>query len=161
MSDVDEQIAALLERRAQSRAEHDAAHKLQHLADLTALVALEEEHGVERLLRVEIKGWKSGSGAVAMVVAKRARKSDKLFSRFVAMMRASKKCEKVDDNEMERAANLLAESCIVYPAVPKKGEANPDGAYEATLELAPGLLTNVAGAIVTAAMGKAEEEGKG
>lgn len=156
---LDEQIEELNERRAKGKATHDAAWKAQHLVDLAALADLEDEHGYDRLVRVELRGWKADSGATTMAVAKRARKSDKLYKRFVDMVRRSRKGEKVDDAEVERAGNLLAESCLVYPAPPaKQGDG---GAYESTLELFPGLLTSVAGAIVTAAMGRAEEEGKG
>lgn len=158
---VEERIAELHERRQANLDAHKAAHQAQYLEDLEALVALEEEHGVERLLKVEIRGWKADSGAVTMVIAKRPRKSDALLKRFIDMSRRSKKGEKLDDGEVDKAGELLANSCIVYPAVPKKGDPSPDPAYDATIELAPGLLLTVAGALVTAAMGKAEEEGKG
>jgi len=158
---VEEQIADLHVRRQANADAHKAAHQVQYLKDLTALVELEEEHGVERLLKVEIRGWKIDSGAVTMVVARRPRKSDALLKRFIDMSRRSKKGDKLDDGEVDKAGELLANSCILYPSVPKKGEANPGPAYDATLELAPGLLLTVAGALVTAAMGKADEEGKG
>lgn len=153
---LDEQIEALNERRAKGRDAHETAWKTQHVADLEALANLEDEHGYDRLVRVELRGWKADSGAATMAVAKRARASDKLYKRFVDMVRRSKKGERVDDNEVERAGNMLAESCLVYPSKDDKA-----GAYEATLELFPGLLTSVAAAIVTAAMGRAEAEGKG
>jgi hypothetical protein len=159
VSTVDEQIEALNERRAKGKEAHDTAWKTQHVVDLAALADLEDEHGYDRLVRVELRGWKADSGAATMAVAKRARKSDKLYKRFVDMVRRSKKGEKIDEGEVEKAGNLLANSCLVYPAPPEKGA--DGGAYEATLELFPGLLTSVANAIVVAAMGKAEEEGKG
>jgi hypothetical protein len=159
VSSIDEQIEALNERRQTIREKHEAAHKAQHLVDLTALADLEVEHGYDRLIRVELRGWKADSGATTMAVALRARKSDKLYKRFVDMVRRSKKGEKINEEEVERAGDMLAQSCLVYPAPPSKDA--PSEAYEATLELFPGLLTSVASAIVTAAMGKAEEEGKG
>jgi len=156
---VDEQIAELLERRKAAQEAHDTAHKLQRLKDLEALVELETEHGMERLIKVDLRGWKIDSGAVTLAVAKRARKSDKLYKRFVDMVRRSKKGEKIDEAEVEKAGDLLAQSCLVYPVVPENGA--DGGAYEATLELFPGFLTTIAAAVVEAAMGKAQEEGKG
>lgn len=156
---VDEQIADLLEKREIAQKAHDAAHKIQRLKDLHALVELEAEHGMERLIKVDLRGWKIDSGAVTMAVAKRARKSDKLYKRFVDMVRRSKKGEKIDDAEVEKAGDMLAQSCLVYPIVPEKP--GDGGAYESTLELFPGFLTTIAAAVVEAAMGKAQEEGKG
>jgi hypothetical protein len=157
---VDDEIAKVLEEIQGKREAHDVAYKAQHLKDLRAYVALVDEYGIDRVTKVGIGGWKPG-GAVTMVVAKRARKSDNLYKRFTDMVRRSSKGEKVDPDEVARAGDLLAESCILYPAFPKKGGEPTDGAYEATLELTPGLLSNVAAEIVKAAMGKAAEEGKG
>ncbi len=158
---VDDEIEALHARRRATRETHDAAYKAQHLIDLTALADLEDAHGCDRIVKVGIRGWEVGSGAVTMVVAKRPRKSDSLYKRFVDTLQRASKGDKVNSGEASKAGDLLAESCIVYPKVSKKGEPSYDGAYESTLELAPGLLTSVANELVTSAMGKAEEEGKG
>lgn len=157
---IDEEIEALLAQREESGKVHAAARKAQFRDDLKALIDLEAEHGRERLAKVDILGWKADCGAATMVIAKRPQKSDRLYKRFTDMSQRARKGDKVDAAEIDRAGELLAESCIVYPVPPKKGEKDDESAYAATMELAPGLLIKVAGAIVTSAMGKADEEGK-
>ncbi len=147
-----EKLDALEVRRQAIREAHAAAYEEQLLADMTALVDLEEEHGFERTVRVDLGSWKSGVGAATMVVARIPGRGSDMFKRYEQSIARAKS----GTTDMLNAAHQLAESCLVYPS--KK--AAPE-LYEATMELAPGVLTNLALQVSKAVQGHAEEEKKG
>lgn len=147
-----ERIAAVEARRAAARAEVAAAHAEQQATDLEALADLEETHGYERILRIDINGWAVGQGAATLVVTRVPKASEKVFKRFQETVEASKK----GATASSAAAETLARSCLVYPS-PESAKA----LYDATIDLAPGILGHVALQIVEAVQGRAEEEKKG
>jgi hypothetical protein len=87
-------------------------------------------------------------GATTLVVARVPLGSEKVFKRFEDTV-SNPKSDKL------KAVHLLAVSCLVYPSPRDEKEL-----YEATLDLAPGLLSNVGHAIVEAVQGNVEEEKK-
>lgn len=148
MTPESRKATALAKRAALKSAEAEAFAE-QEAIDFERLVDLEEEHGFERVLRIDLGGWKPNAGAATMVVARVPLGSERDYKRFEETVSKPK-------SENLKAAHTLALACIVYPH-PK----NDAALYAATLELAPGLLTHVAGQIAAAVQGRAEEEKKG
>jgi hypothetical protein len=153
---LDEQLAAIAKARAVRKGAEDVARKRQQVVDMAALSELEEEHGHNRVLRIDIEGWKSGAGAATLVAVLLPERRDAKFKRFQQELNK----ERPDSPKRIEAADRLARSCIVYPD-PKDEEHGGKALFEATIELAPGLLTHVANQIDGWATGKAIEEGKG
>lgn len=147
-----ERIKAAEAKREALRAAHAEAHAEQQAIDFEALVALEEEHGFERVLRVDIGGWKSGVGAATMVVARIPDRREAFFRRFEQTTAKAKQ----GTTQSLDAAHLLAEACLIYPSKKDHPEL-----HEATLELAAGVLTNMALQVAKIVQGNAEEEKKG
>jgi len=144
-----ERIAAAQERRAALKAEEAAAFAEQQATDIEQLADLEEAHGFDRVLRVDLSGWKAGSGAATMVVVRIPLKSESFYKRYVDTVAAK-------NSDPVKATETLAEACLVYPN-PKRDAAM----YAATMELAPGVLANAGLQVLHAVQGKAEEEKKG
>lgn len=151
-----ERIAAALEKREKLKAAEAEAFAEQQAADIEALVELEAEHGFERILRIDLNGWKPGMGAATMVVARVPLASESLFKRFEQTIAKAKP----NSTEGHTAAIQLGEACIVYPPRPKPAEM-AGSLYAATMELAPGVISNVALQVSKAVQGQAEEEKKG
>lgn len=145
---VEERIAAVAKRRAEREATNETARREQMATDLEALDALEEEHGHERVYRVDLSGWQSGRGAATLVAYKLPVTSDAKVKRFLQQANST------NPNAQQRleASDALAKSCLVYPSEPEL--------FKATLELAPGLLHLLAKEIFERVQGKAQEEGK-
>lgn len=135
-------------RRQKLREAHAAAHHEQELVDLARVIDLEEEHGFDRILRINLRGWKADSGATTLVVARIPQGRDGFVKRFEETVSKPK-------SENLKALHMLAVSCIVYPSPKDEKEL-----YEATLNLAPGMLSNVGHAVIEAVQGKVEEEKK-
>lgn len=148
---AEEQLQAIQARRDARKAQEKAVYDAQRVLDMTALADLEDEHGYERVKSISLSGWRPGEGAATMIVVKLPRKSESVFRRFEQM---TSKAKEGTQAKLE-AQTMLAESCIVYPS--KKD--NPE-LYNATMELAPGVLSNAAYQIVIAVQGQAEAEGK-
>jgi hypothetical protein len=144
-------FAELEARREARRQAHIEAHETQRLLDLERLDALEEEHGYGRVLKVELGTWRDGSGAATMMVLRLPLASEAVFKRFQQQVSSGK----ASPASKLEAAEVLARSCVVYPH--PKSEAD---AYNATVEMAPGVLGNLALQIVSAVQGRAEAEGK-
>jgi len=125
----------------------------QRAVDMERLAELEELHGSERVLRVDIIGWKPSLGAATMMIALLPETSDSKFKRFQHVVNnpKAKPAETVD------AGDTLAASCIVYPS--RKDDAEKD-CYTATVNLAPGVLAHVASQVTNWVQGKAIELGK-
>ena len=148
---VEEQIARLEATREKKREELEKARLAQYALDLQRLVDLEDEHGQNGVIRVNLsKVWKSGVGAATMAVVKLPEDKDRLFRRFEQAAAKSK-----SGDETLKAGHLLAESCLVYPS--KKDDAE---CYAATINLAPGVFSMIANAIADRVQGS-KEEGKG
>lgn len=141
--------AALAKREAQKQAEA-AAFAEQQATDIEALVELEAEHGFDRILRIDIKGWRPGSGAATLVAAKIPTGSSSLVRRYEQRVARAKQ----GTTEILDAGEQLAKACVVYPALDSE-------LGKATLDLAPGILANVALQVIRHVQGEAEEEKKG
>lgn len=144
-----ERMAAALARREALRAAEAEAYAEQQAADVEALVELEATHGFERVLRVDLGAWSPGKGAATMIVARVPTGADAIWRRFETKMGAAKK----GTGDAQSAGVELATACLVYP---EKGSM----LYAGTLDLAPGILGNVALQIVNAVQGNAEKEKK-
>lgn len=149
----DEVIAEATERRARNRAAFDVAHKAQFAIDFVALVDLEEKHGFGRVLRVDLGGWKADVGAATLCVVRLPEGRDADFRRFEQTVAKAKREGTTQNLE---AAHFLARACLLYPSEKE----HPD-LYKATLNLADGILTNLANQIAEAVQGKSPDEKKG
>ncbi len=145
-----DRIAAAYARRQTLKDSEAKAFEEQQASDIEALVTLEEEHGFERVLRIDLKGWTPGKGAATMVIARVPFAREALFKRFEETVSKPKA-----DNL--KAGHVLATSCIIYP----NRKDDDTEFYSATVDLAPGILSHVAAQIVQAVQGQAEEEKKG
>ncbi len=146
---IEERRAAVLARRAALEAELATAYAEQEVADLEATADLEAEYGTGRIVRVAIRCWKPGVGAATCLVARVPEKRESFFRRFEQQLVKSKP----ESTARLDAMTTLAEACIVYPQ--RGGEM-----YNATVELADGVLSNIAKQITDLVQGKAEAEGK-
>jgi hypothetical protein len=145
----EERIAAAKARR-QAQADAEALAKSEQMAaDLEAVADAEAEHGYDRIIRIDLTGWRPGMGAPTCVAVRVPMAADKLCQRFIEQINRSKE----HSRERLTAQDLLGAACIVYPAP------NSD-AYKAALEVAPLILSHAAMQVVRASQGKAEEEGK-
>jgi hypothetical protein len=146
-----ERKAAVEEKRAAMRAELEEARAEQEATDLEALVDLEAEHGFDRILRVNLRGWKKGVGAATMVIARVPERKESFFKRFEQTISKAKE----GSGARLDALHALAEACIVYPNKKTQKEL-----YDATMELASGITSHVGSEIVNWSQGKAAEEKK-
>lgn len=147
---VEERIAAAQKRREEIK-EAEGKLKLEQLAvDLEAIAELEAEHGHERVIRIELGGWKPGLGAPTCIGVLVPTGATHLIKRFTDQVHRTKE----HSPERIRAQEQLAAECWVYP---EKGS----DAQKAVLELCAGIANNIALQVVQAAQGVAEEQGKG
>lgn len=123
----------------------------QQAADLEAIADLEDSHGSERILRVDLRGWVPNRGAATLVAALLPESGDHKFARF---QQVASKGDKLKGSERVDAQESLARSCLAYPDPKTQKEL-----YEATIAIAPGVLGHVAKQIVEYVQGKAIEEG--
>ena len=147
-----DKIRALEERRAKNRAAHEEAHAEQFAKDFERVIELEEEHGFERVLRIDVGGWKPDVGAATLVVLRVPTASEKLWKRYEDTVAKAKP----ESTTRLTAAHVLGEACLLYPS--KSTDADM---HKATMELASGILSNAALQVAKVVQGNAEEEKKG
>lgn len=154
-AELQARIAASAARR-KAKADAEKLPRLeQEAADLERVAELEEEHGSERVLVVRLPhGWTPGRGAATLVAALLPETEDRKFRRWKDLAMHTRNAKAADITEAE---NQFAASCIVYPD--RKSEAEK-AMYEATIQLAPGILGHVAAQVAEWVQGKAEERGK-
>ena len=132
-------------RRAARKAQTKAAFEEQYATDLEALDALEVEHGDHAVAtyKLDADRWKPGLPTLVVVHV-----PESAYNRFRGMVRKAK------DNAEARgaAADLLADSCVAYPA--RETYSAMRAAYE-------GLHDNVTIIASKLAEGKSADEGKG
>lgn len=146
------------ERMAAAQAKREALQKIeaeafaeQQADDVERLVELEAEHGFDRVRRIDIGVWKPGFGAATMVVVRVPMTSEKAFKRYQDTASKAK-----DGEGRTNAVITLGAVCIVYP------HRDSDKAlYEATIELAPGVIGHAGAEVISVVQGSAEEEKKG
>lgn len=148
---ADQRIAAAQARRERLRAEQEAALKEQQATDLEALADLEAEHGFDRVLRIDLVGWKPGVGAAALLAVRVPEGRESVVKRFEQTVATSK--ERTPTNL--QALKTLGEACVVYPD--RKSQRD---LYDATLELAPAILSKAGELVIKAVQGRGEEEKK-
>ena len=136
-------------RRAEMRSANDDARAAQHVADMAEVLRLEEEHGYEAVEVVQLARW--APGATTLVAAKIPRASDNFFKRY----RQTAGSDKASAGTKIDAGDQFSRSCLLYPH-PK----NQVELFEATINVAPGLLGHVALQLVLAVQGREIEEGK-
>ena len=146
-----ERIAIAQARRKALVDSEREARVLQQADDIEAIVELEELHGSERVLRIELDCWAPNRGAATCVAVLLPEAGDHKFKRFqqIANRDELKPAEKVD------ASDVLARSCIVYPHPKDAPEM-----YKATVSLSSGILAYVTNQIITHVRGRLVEEGK-
>lgn len=147
-----DRIAAALAKREALKAAEAAAFAEQQAIDLEALIDIEAEHGFERVVRIDIGGWKPGAGAATMVVARVPTKAEKAVRRYEETVSKAK----AGSTTQHDAAVTLAGFCIVYP-----DKDSAKDLYDATLELAAGVMAHVGVQVMRVVQGNAEEEKKG
>ena len=147
-----ERIAAAMAKRESIKASEALAFAEQQATDIEALVDLEGEHGFERIIRIDIDGWKPGVGAATMVVIRVPLSSEKVFKRFQDTFAKAKEGSTTKSD----AGITLGRACVVYPS-----EKTDKALFDATIELADGVLAHAGGQIVGRLQGSAEEEKKG
>ena len=131
-------------RRAALRRDHMAAFDAQRELDMEALVDLETQHGYGRThpVKLEADAWQDGTSSPTMLILVLPKRSDLYFKRYKDMSVGAK----VPAQQKQRASDMLAGSCTVYP------EAKSD-ALEALLELADGILDQATALIVSKVQG--------
>jgi hypothetical protein len=139
---------ALANKRDEQRTSEAKAHALQEIVDLEAIAELEAEHGFDRVLPVKLIGWKPGADAATHIAVRVPLKRESLIKRYESQITKPKA-------DLAAALHTLAEACVVYP-----DRKTQKDLYEATMELAPGILSKSGGLIVKAVEGKADEEKK-
>lgn len=145
-----ERILAAQKKRDAVKTSEEEPRDEQLATDLERIADLEAEHGYDRIIRIDLTGWRPGMGAPTLVGVRVPMQSEKKCQRFIDQINRAKEHSK----ERLTAQDLLGESCMAYP------EPGSD-AYKAALEIAPLILSHAAAQIVKASQGQAEEEGKG
>jgi hypothetical protein len=125
-----------IQKRRQERADRERLAKLeQEVADLEAIDQLEEEHGDGRVGTAPLRGWVPDKGAVTRIAIVVPLRSDHSYQRFQELVLKNRK----NPGKLTQAMEQLARMVLQYPH-PERDKA----AYDATLELAPVMLTTIA-----------------
>jgi hypothetical protein len=135
LREIEERIAAVQKRRQERADREQLAKRRQELTDLEAIDALEEEHGDGRIGTAPIRGWVPGRGAVTRIAIKVPERSDHSYQRFQSLVLKNRK----SPGKLTQAMEQLARMVLAYPSPEHNREA-----YDATLELAPVMLTTIA-----------------
>lgn len=142
MTPEQEKLKALQERkeaiqkRRQERADREQLAKLeQEVADLERIDELEDEHCDGRVATAPLKGWVPGTAAVTRIAIVIPRRSDHSYDRFQGLVLKNRK----NPSKLKQAMEQLARMVLAYPHPEQDKEA-----YEATLELAPVMLSTIA-----------------
>ena len=133
-------------RRAARRAKHETDRAAQEALDLEAIDALEEERG-EPLHTMTANGYKPG---VSVKVAFRAPTSPE-YKRYCDQVGLAQ--QKSDPKARQKAQELLAACCCVFPVPDSEGR-------KSMLDAFPGVLISVAIECAKVAELRSEEEGK-
>jgi len=153
---ADKRIADAQARRDKRKAHVDLVRKLQLASDLEMLDQLEEEHGHERVIRIDLIAWddKVPEGTPTMVIAKipTQRAVYRRHNDQIANAVASK-----DGKAAVEAKALLGKSCMLYP-----NEKDHPEQYKAVMDLTgEGILVSVGNQISAIMDGRSAQEGKG
>jgi hypothetical protein len=123
----------------------------QYADDMEAQAELEVQHGEARVVAFPLDCWTPGRGAATMLIAVLPETRDSKVKRLQQI--ASN--DKISAAEKLEASEALARQCIVYP-----GKKTHEEMYNATVELAPGVLNHAARHIYKRIQGRELEEGK-
>lgn len=153
---ADKKIAEAQARRDARKAHVELARKIQLAADIEVLDRLEEEHGHERVIRIDLIGWddKVPAGTPTMVIAKvpTQRAVYRRHNDQIANAVASK-----DGKAAVDAKATLGRSCLIYP-----NEKDHPEQYKAVMDLTgEGILVSVGNQISAIMDGRSASEGKG
>lgn len=142
MSDT---IEAIEERRAARRAAADGARKAQYAIDLGELDSLEEKHGADHVKALHVPVFVDGLPTMAIV---KSPAGTSFYKRFADQVRAAKGNQQM----INAAGELLARSCLVYPAAEQ---------LPAMLDAFPNLLNDACNAAASFVQMQSEAEKKG
>ncbi len=142
--------------RAEQQAEEEHERLRQFVQDKRRQKELEQQHGFNRVLAVPFSSWKPAVGAATMLVVvlpdARSNTYQRLQRAGIRHKEAGEAERIVDDVES------LARACIRYPN-PNDPAEKP--MYLATVNLAPGILANLAKQIGDAVAGREAAAKKG
>lgn len=110
MSGMDIDLEAIKGRRAERAKATAAARAQQQVTDLAALDALEEEHGSERVARLELDGWREGWPTFVVVKSPNGG-SPNYYKRYSDQVRNAKGSHE----KIGAAIDELGRACVVYP----------------------------------------------
>ena len=96
-------------RRAARKAESSKARDAQYEKDLEAFEALEIEHGDGCVARLSVRGFVPGLPTFAVV---KSPGGTSFYKRYTDMVRRAQK----NTQAIGAAQDMLADSCLVYPA---------------------------------------------
>lgn len=146
MDKLDKALDEIEKRRAERRAQAGDKRTEQLVIDMTALDELEAEHGLGELARINMPSYKTG--LPTMVIVKAARGA--VYRRYRDM--ACKAEDKKDTSLTVKAAELTADTCLVYP---------PVDTFAAMCEQWPGCKAECGSAAILLAQVEMEREKKG
>ena len=149
MSDARKIVAEIETQRAALRARLDDARSEQNATDMAEVLRLEEEMGYEAVEVVYLARW--SPGATTLVVAEIPRAADHRFKRYQQLVNS----KKTSGAKKIEAGDSFSRSCLLYPSPKEQTEL-----FEATTNVAPGLLGHVALQLVMAVQGREQDEGK-
>lgn len=139
------ELDAIEARRAARRDAAAAAKDVQFVADMTALDALEEEHGVGQVKALHVPVFVAGLPTMAIV---KSPAGTSFYKRFADQVRAAKG----NPQMITAAGEVLARACIVYP----------DAATQALMvDAFPNMLNDAANAAAGFVQMQTEAEKKG
>jgi len=134
-------IAEIQARREQRKAELEAQRLAQRAKDLEAVDALEEQHGMGRVVVSDLEFYTPGLPTlVAMLVPNRNQ-----FKRYQDM------CAEKKPTAAALAAELIGDSCLCYP---------DKDTHQRVRDAHPGIHVVAATAAIQASAGHREAEGK-
>ena len=143
---ADDPASAVEARRAATKKKREQKRLAQRLIDMQAIAELEEESGLE-VKTLEPQG-RYVEGAPAVVAVRPPSKAE--YNRYTSQLRSSKE----SSTKRGDAMDLLAKTCIVYPA-------KESDALKALFEHFPGTLNSVVMVVTKLAELESEDEKKG
>lgn len=142
---LEEQRERLLADADEQREEEQLLYLEQEIRDRERQRELEREHGYNRVLAVPFTAWKPNVGAATRFVVLLP---DARTRQFKIMQRAIARL-KDDREEQVEEVERLARNCVRYPH-PERDKKM----YQATANLAPGIMGNLAKQIIDKVAGR-------
>jgi hypothetical protein len=145
LEELEQMRGKLLEEAEEQREEEHLLYLEQEIDDRKRQRELEREHGYNRVLAVPFSAWKPGVGAATRFVVLLP---DARTRQFKIMQRAIARL-KDDREEQVEEVERLARNCVRYPHPERDRQM-----FEATANLAPGIMGNLAKQIIEKVAGR-------